>query len=338
MALFLTVIFSMILSIFGSGALNGYQVTDPQACRDSIFTFYYKPAAYLVFDNSYSNSAATGTYVTTTGTSLPMEIFELLIPVGVCVCVLYWAINLLKTINIKNPSLEMIYKSFMRLIVGCILISNIASLTLGFFNFSYALTDNLAVALNKDYNSFKSDSLTSIFGDDPEKNQDYLQDKLGEAEEEAEEGSDDDDTLNSNIGINYQNKSTLRIVTGYTAQIFYVILFQALKLALAFSGMTVTFDLARNLALSPLVCADVYGPMANNKALRFIRKLFAICMTQPVALLIIVGCQKAMELVTSSDTSNPVTTGMQSGMVIIIFTTMVGLVMGSKAVSQKLFG
>lgn len=344
----LAFIFSIIQTIFGTDSLNGLEVTSVAQCNEHIYDAFYKPAAYAVFNNAFSSSANVGTYISTSSfSSVPKTIFDLLMPVGICLCVVYWAINLFKTLNYKNPSLEMIYKSFMRLIVGCILISNLFTLTAGFFNFSSALTNEMATALSTDYNTLNGDIVKDIFEttdedgntvNESEKNLEYLTDAKDKLEEEESESEGDDEKeIKTENGNGYNSKSLARILLGSGANMLYIMLFQALRLALIFSGMTMTFDLARKLAVAPLACCDVYGPIANNKAYRYVRQLFAICMTQPVALLILVGCHKAMALVAESSASNTVPAGLRSTMVMIVFGTMCGLVMGAKGVSHKLF-
>lgn len=305
MEIIIGLLLNVLGSVFGDSIDNTIGTTADGLCT-TISNRLYVPGTTVLAANS-----------------LPMTLLDLFIPIGICLCTILWGVNLMKTLNYKNPSIEMIYKSFIRLIFGCILISNIGTLTVGFHDFANALTSEMAAMQVFQDGVSGLDDFLDTMGDDKDSFNDYL---TNNNEEDVTIDSGSETTIDHSINLDERNYITNAFASYY--YLFYVIIFKMLELVMIWVGYTRAFELARCVAFGPIACCDVYGPLAINKALRFMRTIFATCMTQPVMFVMFVLGSKALGV--ASTLANPI-------VMFLILGSIVTLIMGSSGIAKRLF-
>lgn len=265
-----------------------------------------------------------------------MKVIDDIVPVGVCFVVLYWLINLLKTLNFKDISLEMLIRSFIRLLVGCILVTNIGLLIPQFNKFSIALTDEINTTMGA---TFSFDGLTKFLNDnnvtssqaetkeylegnskDPNDltDDDLITDDMTDEEKQAAEDE-------SKRSVTHTLKHALRLYMGIAEYIIYLLASQLLVIVITIKGYTRAIDIGRKTIFAPILCADVFGEGAQNAALRYIKELFAVFMQQPLIYLIALIGTYLM---------GAVDTGFAG--ILVLFGTS-GLIFKAGSISEQLF-
>ncbi len=188
------------------------------------------------------------------------DIVELIVPFGILILSLKWAISLLNEIMTKDFNIEIIFRSFLRLVIGAMIVSNSLALIKGVMNFS----DNLYVELFKEL-SF-GDCITNA--NNPFTN---LSNFVRDADQFP-------------MGTTLYGAFIMLVITFLNLCFGWIIC-----LSLLIHGISRTVAVAQYYAYAPVALAGILEGGMSSSAVKYLKKFLAILL-EPVLIAIALNC------------------------------------------------
>lgn len=261
--------------------------------------------------------------------SIAMTVAAAFVSVGICICVIYWLVHLLKTLNYKDITPEWIIRTLIRLLVGFVLISNFTLFIPKMNEFANLLTTEIQQGFS-DNKIFTNDSdklstiLESKYGTKTamEKNKDYLNAKVKEPTAEDKK----DDKKDDNTELTYDTSSKTRILQSLLELFAYQLLLKWFSIFILINSISRAINIARKCIYAPFALANVFGEGEQNQSFRYLRELFALFMQQPI-----------VYLITAIGLYILAIKGVGTITFFIVVCSISGLIMKSKSISESIF-
>ena len=272
--------------------------------------------------------------------SMVMRLVSDMVGVGICFCVIFWLVNILKTMNYKDITPELLLRTFIRMFIGFVLISNFTSYIPQMNVFADKFTEEvkdgfvkykLFVITSTDEDSFTSDShissiLDSKFGtqDALEETEEYLSNNTSELEDTS--SMTEEELAEYNDKLTHTDTSYFRMLQAIIEMIAFQLILHVFDIVIIIVSFTRTLNLARKCLFAPFALANVYGEGSQNQAFKYLREIFAICMQEPIVYIILmIGTY----LISVANVGLIAT--------VVLITGTMSLIFKSKSISEQIF-
>lgn len=248
--------------------------------------------------NGVINAISTGTFG---------NLVDSFVPVGCMMAMIYLSKEFFEKTTLKNIDMEQIFKMFLKLIVACIIISNVKSLIIGFDAFTTAITSelqsSLSTVLDPDLKNAWTDIIAHVLQTDDTKGFfDYLMEATGMAT-----------VLDLLITVIY----AICLIIG---TLIYTI-------AIEFASYSRAMTIGYKALYAPIAVSNIVGYSTRNAAVSYLKGVFATFMQMPIALLgVSLSTNTAILLINE----HPI-------LAIAVYFSGIGWVSGSQRLAKELF-
>lgn len=192
--------------------------------------------------------------------NLMEDIVELVLPFGVLILSLKWAISLMREIMTKDFNIEIIFRSFLRLVIGVMIVSNSLALINGIMDFS----DNLYSEI------FAELSFGECF--------------TGDSNPFTEFANFVRDADQFPMGTTLYGAFIMLLITLFNVCFGWII-----GLSLMIHGISRSVAVAQYYVYAPVALAGIFEGGMSSSAIRYLKKFLAILL-EPVFIAIALNC------------------------------------------------
>lgn len=243
--------------------------------------------------------------------SLFSNMVNAMVPVGICLAMIYLMKELLEKTSLKNIDLEQIIKLFIKLVIAFAIITNVFSLFKGMNEFVHVLTieiDNVIAIANISDASTNSTNVFNVFFSETT-------------------FSDIADPI-ANTGMQIDVAVAILVIVGrFLASIFY-------SLIIAFVGFSRTIKIGYKTIFAPVIVSNIVGYSTRNTAVSYCKEMFALFMQYPIAC---IGYAVAMRTINQFGSISSLT-GIAEAFAPVILLFLGGIwISRSARISQEMF-
>lgn len=187
------------------------------------------------------------------------------VPVGYMMAMIYLSKEFLEKTTLKNIDIEQIFKMFLKLVVTCIIISNVKSLIVGFDTFTTTLTQEMSTSLSAVVSVDINDAWDQII--DHVLMQDETEDIF--------------ELIIDSSGVGTLFDMLLAVVYAVCVIIGTLIYTVAIQFVSYSRAMTIGYKSL----YAPIAVSNIVGYSTRNAAVSYLKGMFATFMQMPIALL-----------------------------------------------------
>lgn len=259
------------------------------------------PAIALQFSQTTTgviNAISTGSF---------SNLIDGFVPIGCMMAMIYLSKEFFEKTTLKNIDVEQIFKMLVKLVIACILVSNVKSLIIGMNTFTIALTDEI------------NSALTTVVSTDPNDTWEALVDNI--TTKDTSEMLYYDVSQDGNKGSLFDGLATIIFsLFSLLGTLIYTV-------AIEFISYSRAITIGYKSLYAPIAVSNIVGYSTRNAAISYLKSMLATFMQMPIAIL---GSSLSSATAKALITTNPL-------LAIIVFFLGIGWIAGSQRVSKELF-